>query len=62
MNMRAHLLARFCGSKCPNDWHLWPVPALGNCILEGNRRVELGGRSLIMIDAVQTDPKDLHPV
>lgn len=60
MNMSAHLLSRFCCTECSNDWYLRRAQPTSGPRIAAERRVEIGGRRLVVVDAIQAKAKRLH--
>ena len=60
MDVRAHLLPSFSGSKDSDDGDLRPRCLLYISIAPGQLRVEIEGRCLVVVDTIESDSKEVH--
>lgn len=60
MDMGAHLLTGLGGAKNPNDGYGGHILALRRPCRPAEDGIEVGRRSLIMIDAVQAEAEGVH--
>lgn len=58
--MSAHLLPSLGRPKCPDDWDLGRAQTPRGPRIAAQRRVEMGGCGLVVVDAVQAKAKRLH--
>ena len=60
MNMSAYLLSCLCGPEDSNDRDSWCGLLLRRFTSRRQLGIELGWRCLVMVDAVESDAKEIH--
>lgn len=60
MNMRAYFLAGLGGPKSPYNRDFWPLRGLRGVNIVPQLGIKPRRRALIMVQAVQPDPKEVH--
>lgn len=60
MDMSAYFLTCFRGPEDSDNGNSWYGLMLGRPTGSGQLRIELGWRSLVVVDAVEPDAKEIH--
>ena len=60
MNMGAHFLSCLCAPKHSQNRHLWLLAQLRRPHIAAQLGIELRWRTLVMVDAIQSDSESIH--
>jgi len=60
MNVSTHFLTSFSGAEDSNNWDFWLEVLLRRLYIISKQGVEARWRSLIIVYAIESNPKELH--